>query len=90
MELQATEMFIRQVKGVVEITNLYQKYSRRLENPNSILGMTDEQVQVNKENGVSCHYFATVQIAFRPVIGVIVRSGATSNGNVYTTYQRSC
>ena len=82
-------MLIRHDKGVVEITNLYQKYSRRLENPNSKLGMTVEQVQVDKENGVSCHYFATVDIAFRPEKGVIIRSGATSNGNVNTTCQRS-
>ena len=89
VELQATEMLIRHVKGVVEITNLYQNYFRRLENPNSKLGMTAEQVQVDKENGVSCHYFATDDIAFRPVIGVIVQIGATGNRNVYTTYQRS-
>ena len=81
-------MFILHIKGVVEVINLNQKYSRRLENPNSILDMTAEPVQVDKENGVSCHYFATVDIAFRPVIGVIVRSGATSDGYNFNTYQR--
>ena len=82
-------MFIPHIKGVIEVISPYLKYSSRLKNPNSILGMTAEQVQVYTENGVSCHYFATVDIAFRPVICVIVRIGATSNGNVYTTYQGS-
>ena len=75
LELQATEMFIPHIKGIIEVINLYQKYSRRLKNPNSILDMTAEPGQVDKENGVPCHYFATIDKSFRPVIGVIVRSG---------------
>ena len=79
VELQATEMFIIHIKDIFRDNNLYQKCSRHLKNPTFIFGMASEE----------CHYFAKVHIAFRPEKGVIIRSGATGNGNVNTTCQRS-
>ena len=79
VELQATEMFIIHIKDIFRDTNLYRKYSRHLENHTFIFGMAME----------ACHYFDIVDIAFRPEKGVIIRSGATGNGNVNTTCQRS-
>ena len=57
-------MFIPHIKGVIEVINLYQKYSRHLKNPNSIIDLTAESGQVDKVNGVPCHYFATVEKSF--------------------------
>ena len=90
MEPQATEIFIVQIKGVIEVTNLNPKYFRHLESPNSIFGKTVEHIQHDKENSDSCHHFATLDIAFRPVVYVIVRIGTTSNGNVYSKCQGNC